>query len=100
MHKFDLECIVGESSVVEHRLTKEKLVKKTVSKTPNNKAALDLFRHEIDILKACRSLKSVVKIVDVVEETEQLSIILKYFEEKSLRELVELGAELDVLDVY
>ena len=59
-----------------------------------------MFRHEIDILKACRSLKSVVKIVDVVEETEQLSIILKYFEEKSLRELVELGAELDVLDVY
>ena len=100
MHRFNPRCIVGESSVVEHRLTREKLVKKTVSKTPNNKAALDLFRHEIDILKACRSLKSVVKIVDVVEETEQLSIILKYFEEKSLRELVELGAELDVLDVY
>ena len=100
MHRFNTRCIVGESSVVEHRLTREKLVKKTVSKTPNNKAALDLFRHEIDILKACRSLKSVVKIVDVVEETEQLSIILKYFEEKSLRELVELGAELDVLDVY
>ena len=40
-----------------------------------------------------------MKIVDVVEETEQISIIYKYFEEKSLRELVELGAELDMQDV-
>ena len=67
LHKIDLPCVVGKSSVVEHRLTKEKFVLKTLSKTSST-LAIDMMRREIDILKACRELKYVVRIEDVIEE--------------------------------
>ena len=67
LHKIDLQCVVGESCVVEHRLTKEKFVLKTLSKTSST-LAIDMMRREIDVLKACREQKYAVKIEDVIEE--------------------------------
>ena len=98
LHKIDLRCVVGESSVVEHRLTKEKFVLKTLSKT-SSALAVDMMRREIDVLKACREQKYAVKIEDVIEEEQHITVIMQHFEQKSLREVVELGAEIDLLDV-
>ena len=80
LREFDLHCLAGEGSVVEHRLTKEKFVRKTISKAWNTAVEIELMRNEIEVLKACRSQRSAVTLVDVIEDSQHISIIFKYFE--------------------
>ena len=99
LNKFDLHCLTGEGSVVEHRLTKEKFVRKTILKTSDAAYQIKLVRNEVDFLKACRSQKGVVKLVDVIEDSQYISMIFKYFEQQSLRDMVDHGVVKDQNDV-
>ena len=99
LHKFDLHCLTGEGSVVEHRLTKEKFVRKTILKTSDATRQFKLVRNEIDFLKACRSQKGVVKLVDVIEDSSYISMIFKYFEQQSLRDMIDHGVVKDQNDL-
>ena len=58
-----------------------------------------LIRNEIETLKACTKIKGIVKIIDVIVESTQIMVIMKYFEEKSLKEIIELGADLNFVDI-
>ena len=61
--------MVGETYVVQNRLSKEKFIAKIISKTAK-KSMIELVKSEIDVLKACRKLKSVMSLVDVVEDSD------------------------------
>ena len=66
--RLDLHSLVGEYSVVKHRLTQEKFICKMISKTADN-WQIELIRQEIEVLRECRKQKCVAKIVDVIEDS-------------------------------
>ena len=68
LYKLNLECRAGENYLVQNRLTREKFIAKIISKT-EPKSKIDLVRNEIQVLKACRGLKSVLSLVDVIEDS-------------------------------
>ena len=47
------------------------------------------------MLHACRKLKRVVKLVDIIENSDSFAIIFEYFEEQSLKEMLDLGSSID-----
>ena len=68
LYKLNLKCRAGETYLVQNRLSGEKFIAKIISKT-ETKSQLDLVRNEIQVLKACRGLKSVMSLVDVIEDS-------------------------------
>lgn len=38
------------------------------------------MKQEINVLKACRDKKQIVKLIDVIEDSKAIIYILKYFE--------------------
>ena len=46
---------------------------------------LDRLRQEITVLQECQKVNRVVKLIDVIEDTESVTVILEYFEDLSLR---------------
>ena len=38
------------------------------------------MKQEINVLKACRDMKQIVKLIDVIEDSKAIIYILKYFE--------------------
>ena len=71
---------------------------KTIMKN-SNQSQINQMRQEIEVLGACRKLKHIVKLIDVVDDQNSITYILKYFEEKSLKEILDLGAELELNEV-
>ena len=65
-------------------MTHEKFICKKVSKV-SREEDLDQFRQEITVLKECQNINRVVKLVDVIEDTESVTVILEHFEDLSLR---------------
>ena len=47
------------------------------------------------MLHACRKLKRVVKLVDIIENSDSFAIIFEYFEEQSLKEMLDRGSSID-----
>ena len=98
LHTVNLHEIVGDCSILIHRLTKEKFVSKTIMKN-SNQSQINQMRQEIEVLGACRKLKRIVRLIDVVDDQDSITYILKYFEQKSLKEILDLGAELEMNEV-
>ena len=69
MHKLDLNSLAGETYVVQNRLSKEKFIAKIIRKTAK-KSMIDLVRSEIHVLKACGKLRTVMSLVDVIEDSD------------------------------
>ena len=38
------------------------------------------MKQEINVLKACRDKKQIVKLIDIIEDSKEITYILKYFE--------------------
>ena len=53
------------------------------------------MKQEIEVLHACRKLKRVAKLVDIIENSDSYAIIFEYFEEQSLKEMLDLGSSID-----
>ena len=57
---------------------------------------IDQIRQEITVLEACQKIKRVVKLIDVIEDTQSITVILEHFEDMSLRQILDLGSKIDL----
>ena len=51
----------------------------------SDEVALDQVRQEISVLQECQKMNRVNKLIDVIEETETITVIYELFEDLSLR---------------
>ena len=76
-------------------MTHEKFICKKVSKV-SHEVVIDQIRQEITVLEACQKIKRVVKLIDVIEDTQSITVILEHFEDMSLRQILDLGSKIDL----
>ena len=48
------------------------------------------------MLRECQKINRVVKLIDIIEDTNSIVVILEHFEDLSLRQVLDLGSKIDL----